>query len=75
MQERSPENRALAIGIFGGADLAINSVATLALGAMGDLWGLRLAFYARAAVMLLGLPLLYAIPRQSKGSDEFEEQL
>jgi len=64
MQERFPENRALANGIYGGADLVINSVATLALGAIGDLWGLNAGFYISAAVMLLGLPLLYVLPME-----------
>jgi FSR family fosmidomycin resistance protein-like MFS transporter len=62
VQESFPENRALANGIYGGADLVINSIATLALGAMGDMWGLTFAFYASAAVMLLGLPLLFVLP-------------
>ena len=62
VQESFPENRALANGIYSGADIVVNSVATLALGAMGDWWGLSTAFYASAAVMLLGLPLLFALP-------------
>ena len=62
VQESFPENRALANGIYSGADIVVNSVATLALGAMGDWWGLSTAFYASAAVMLLGLPLLFVLP-------------
>jgi hypothetical protein len=34
------------------------------LGAMGDLFGLRLAFTASAVITLLGLPLILLLPRK-----------
>jgi len=34
------------------------------LGAMGDLFGLRLAFAASAVIALLGLPLILLLPRK-----------
>jgi hypothetical protein len=42
----------------------IRSLAVVALGIMGDLYSLRWAFAASAVVPLLGLPLVFALPRR-----------
>jgi hypothetical protein len=36
------------------------------VGAMGDAWGMRLAFMACALIMLLGLPFLPLLPRRKR---------
>ncbi len=63
VQESFPENRALANGIYMALSFTIRSVAVVVLGALGDLFGLRLAFIVSAVVpLLLGLPLVLALP-------------
>jgi hypothetical protein len=44
-------------------NLTFGSVVVVVLGAMGDLFGLRLAFTASAVITLLGLPLVLLLPR------------
>jgi hypothetical protein len=44
-------------------NFGIRSVVVVAVGAMGDLWGMRLAFTVSAIVPLLGLPFLLLLPR------------
>jgi FSR family fosmidomycin resistance protein-like MFS transporter len=63
VQESFPENRALANGLYMALSFVIRSGAVMALGLMGDLFGLRLAFAASAIVPLLGLPLIPLLPR------------
>jgi FSR family fosmidomycin resistance protein-like MFS transporter len=62
VQESSPENRALANGIYMSVSFAIRSGVIVIVGAMGDLWGMRAAFLASAAIPLVGLPLLLFLP-------------
>lgn len=62
VQETYPESRALANGVYMGLSFLIRSGAVVALGAIGDLAGMRLAFLVSAAMPLLGLPLLWLLP-------------
>jgi FSR family fosmidomycin resistance protein-like MFS transporter len=62
MQESFPENRALANGLFQSLSFLIRSLAVIAVGLVGDLFDLRLAFAASGALMLLGLPLVRWLP-------------
>ena len=64
VQESFPENRALANGVFMSLSFVLGSGVVVALGAMGDLFGLRLAFAASAIVAVLGLPLILLLPRK-----------
>jgi len=64
VQEGSPENRALANGVYMSLSFGLRSGVVLVLGALGDLFGLRLAFTASAVIPLLGLPLLLLLPGQ-----------
>lgn len=64
VQESFPENRALANGVYMSLSFVLGSVVVVALGAMGDLFGLRLAFTASAVITLLGLPLILLLPRK-----------
>ena len=62
VQESSPENRALANGVYMALSFGLRSGVVVILGALGDLFGLRLAFTASAVIPLLGLPLLLLLP-------------
>jgi FSR family fosmidomycin resistance protein-like MFS transporter len=58
VQARFPENRALANGIYMALNFILRSVVVVALGIMGDRFGLGFAFGASAVITLLGIPLL-----------------
>jgi FSR family fosmidomycin resistance protein-like MFS transporter len=64
VQESFPENRALANGVYGSLSFVLGSVVIVVLGAMGDLFGLRLAFVASAVITLLGLPFILLLPNR-----------
>jgi FSR family fosmidomycin resistance protein-like MFS transporter len=64
VQERCPENRALANGTYMSLSFVIRSGVVVIVGVMGDLWGMRLSFMACAFITLLGLPLLLLLPKQ-----------
>ncbi|HIC88533.1 MAG TPA: MFS transporter [Anaerolineae bacterium] len=62
VQESFPQNRALANGVYMSMSFLIRSGAIVVLGALGDLFGMRLAFAASAIITLLGSPLLLLLP-------------
>jgi FSR family fosmidomycin resistance protein-like MFS transporter len=62
VQESFPENRALANGVYMALSFVLRSGVVVAMGAMGDLFGLRQAFTASAVITLLGLPLVFLLP-------------
>ena len=62
VQESFPENRALANGVYMALSFVLRSVVVVVLGALGDLFGLRVAFSASAIIALLGLPLIFVLP-------------
>jgi FSR family fosmidomycin resistance protein-like MFS transporter len=62
VQESSPDSRALANGVYMALNFGIRSGVVVAVGAIGDLWGMRLAFTVSAIVPLLGLPFLLMLP-------------
>jgi len=64
VQESFPENRALANGVYMSFSFILGSAVVVALGALGDLFGLRLAFTASAVITLLGLPLILLLPKK-----------
>jgi len=64
VQESFPENRALANGVYMSFSFILGSAVVVVLGAMGDLFGLRLAFTASAVITLLGLPLILLLPKK-----------
>ncbi|HSJ52241.1 MAG TPA: MFS transporter [Anaerolineae bacterium] len=63
VQESFPENRALANGVYMALSFLIRSAAVLVVGAIGDAWGMRLAFTISAVAPLLGLPFLWLFPK------------
>ncbi|MBN1139212.1 MAG: MFS transporter [Anaerolineae bacterium] len=64
VQESFPHSRSLANGVYMALSFLIQSGAVLVLGAVGDQFGLRLAFTVSAAVPLLGLPFLFLFPKR-----------
>lgn len=62
VQETCPDNRAMANGMFLATSFITGSAASVVVGAMGDLMGLRLAFALSALVLLLGSPLVRLLP-------------
>ena len=66
VQESFPENRALANGAFMAVTFVIQSGAVVIMGAIGDLFGLRLAYTASAVILLAGVPLVLLLPARSE---------
>jgi len=64
VQESFPENRALANGVYMAMGFVIRSGAVVVVGALGDLFGLRLAYVVSAVISLLGLPFILLLPRR-----------
>jgi FSR family fosmidomycin resistance protein-like MFS transporter len=67
VQESYPENRSLANGIYMSLSFVIRSVAVVAVGMLGDHFGLRTAFMASAAMMFLGFPFVFGLPKKKEG--------
>ena len=65
-QESLPENRALANGLYMAIHLVLRSVATLIIGGLGDLAGLRYAFTVSAWVALAAAPLVLLLPGRQR---------
>ena len=65
VQESFPENRAFANGVYMAISFLIRSAAAVAVGALGDAFGLRWAFAISAVVMWAGVPLVFLIPRRT----------
>jgi len=63
VQESFPDNRALANGAYMALGFTIRAVVIVILGAIGDLFSLRVAFIVGAVVPLLGLPFVLLLPR------------
>jgi FSR family fosmidomycin resistance protein-like MFS transporter len=66
VQESYPENRALANGIYMAMNFLIRSVMVMILGVIGDLLGLRIGYFIGGVIMLLGLPLVYQLPKRDQ---------
>jgi FSR family fosmidomycin resistance protein-like MFS transporter len=63
VQESSPDNRAFATGIYHALGFTSESIASLAVGILGDLFGLGFAIGASAILVLLSLPLVLLLPK------------
>ena len=63
VQENCPENRALANSLYHSLVFISEAGAATVLGALGDLFGLHLAYTASAVVLLLSLPLVLLLPQ------------
>ncbi|MDJ0925249.1 MAG: MFS transporter [Acidimicrobiia bacterium] len=63
VQERHPETRALANGVFLSISFAIRSLAAVGFGAVGDAFGLTTAMTIAALATFCGLPLIWVLFR------------
>ena len=68
VQERFPETRALANGMFLSISFGIRSLAAIAFGAVGDALGLSTAMLIAAFATFGGLPLIWLLFRRPSGS-------
>jgi FSR family fosmidomycin resistance protein-like MFS transporter len=66
VQERFPENRSMANGVYMALSFVIRSSAIVALGAMSDAFSMRTAFVAAALVTFLGLPFVFLLPKRGQ---------
>jgi FSR family fosmidomycin resistance protein-like MFS transporter len=66
VQESFPDNRALANGIYMALNFTIRSGAVVAVGVLGDLYGMRLAFTVSAIIPLLGVPFILLLPGRAR---------
>ncbi|RLC90255.1 MAG: MFS transporter [Chloroflexi bacterium] len=62
VQESFPEMRTLANGVYMALSFVIRAVVILAVGALGDVLGLRLTFTMCAGIALLGVPFILWLP-------------
>lgn len=63
VQESSPDDRAFATGIYHALGFTSESVASLVVGLLGDLFGLASTIAASTVLMLLSLPLVLLLPK------------
>ena len=64
VQDHLPNNRAVGNGLFLSMTFLIRPIAILAIGYVGDLYGLQTAFYLSAFVSILAIPAIFALPAQ-----------
>ena len=67
MQERFPENRALATGIFMALSAVIRALAVVVLGGIGDFFTTQISFLVSAGVAFVGLPFVLLVPTKGVG--------
>lgn len=62
IQDHYPEQRALANGAFMAVNFVIGSLAMLGVGWLGDHFGLHTTYWLSTGFMILGLPIILALP-------------
>ncbi|HID28590.1 MAG TPA: hypothetical protein EYP19_01150 [Desulfobacterales bacterium] len=70
VQDHAHGMRATANGIYMGVNFLVVSGVTVLIGWMGDLLGLRAAFAWSAVMALIGVPLIYFLPRQADDASD-----
>jgi FSR family fosmidomycin resistance protein-like MFS transporter len=65
VQDHMPDNRAAANGLYMSMSFLTRSLILVLLGMAGDAWGLRTTFYGVAAISLLAIPAILALPEDS----------
>lgn len=66
VQDHAGDHPATANGLYMGISFVTGAINPLLVGAVADLVGLRTAFAWSAVVALLGVPLIYALPRDAR---------
>jgi FSR family fosmidomycin resistance protein-like MFS transporter len=67
VQEHCPNNRAMANGMLLAISFMLESGSAVVMGALGDLFGLRMAFTLSALILLLGSPVVRLMPEPAAG--------
>lgn len=67
VQDNFPEHRSMANGIYMTLSFLAFSGGSLAVGALGDQYGLRSAFFWCASLSILAVPVLLLLPRRGNG--------
>jgi FSR family fosmidomycin resistance protein-like MFS transporter len=62
IQERFPDYRAFANGIYMAMNFVFRSVIVVIIGWIGDTWGLQASFLISAGLMLLAIPVISLMP-------------
>jgi FSR family fosmidomycin resistance protein-like MFS transporter len=62
VQENLPNNRSVGNGIYMFISFLVRPIATVIIGAMGDLLGLKAAFFWSSLVSLLSIPVILTLP-------------
>jgi len=62
IQDHYPEQRALANGAFMAVNFVVGSLAMLGVGWLGDHLGLHATYWLSVGIMILGLPIILALP-------------
>jgi FSR family fosmidomycin resistance protein-like MFS transporter len=62
VQEHTPKNRAVGNGIFMLINFAMQFIAVLTVGSLGDRFGLHSAYFLSALITLLSIPPILALP-------------
>lgn len=70
VQESCPDNRALANGLYLSLAFLSESGGAVVLGALGDLFGLSMAYTTGAVIQLLSLPLVFLLPGKAPAATE-----
>jgi FSR family fosmidomycin resistance protein-like MFS transporter len=65
VQDHAGDHPATANGLYMGINFVIGSVVPFLVGSLADVVGLRAAFAWSALLALVGLPLIYALPRDA----------
>jgi FSR family fosmidomycin resistance protein-like MFS transporter len=68
VQERFPENRALANGVFMAISFITLSTGALAVGGLGEAFGLRTTYVIAAVLTLISTPLIFLLPKDRRGA-------
>ncbi len=64
VQETFPENRVLANGVFMALSFSVRSVGVILVGLLSDQFGLKATYLLCCGVPLLGLPLIFLLPKR-----------
>jgi FSR family fosmidomycin resistance protein-like MFS transporter len=75
VQEQLPNHRSVGNGFFTAINFICMSAAAVLIGALGDRFGLRQAFFWTAISGLLASPLVWLLPRSPNLSDETPPQI
>jgi FSR family fosmidomycin resistance protein-like MFS transporter len=70
VQDRYPDHRAVANGVYMGLSFLISSLVVLLVGLAGDTWGLRVTIYGSAGISLLAIPVILLSTVVSKKTAE-----